>query len=91
MVSAGRHGLAGADADGTFWVAAPVVDEVNPVGAGDALVGGTCVGLERGLPLRAAAGHGVATAAASVAHPLAGALDPAALEGLLPAVRWSAA
>jgi 1-phosphofructokinase family hexose kinase len=91
LVSAGRHGLAGADAAGAFWLPAARVGEVNPVGAGDALVGGLAVGLEAGLPLREAAAVGVATAAASVAHPLAGGVEPAVLRSLLGTLRWEAA
>jgi 1-phosphofructokinase family hexose kinase len=91
LVSAGRHGLAGADATGAFWLSAPSVPEVNPVGAGDALVGGLAVALEQGAQLRDAAAVGVATAAASVAHPLAGAVEPAVLARLLGTLRWEAA
>lgn len=91
LVSAGRHGLAGADAAGAFWLPAARVGEVNPVGAGDALVGGLAVGLEGGLPLREAAAVGVATAGASVAHPLAGGVEPAVLGSLLGTLRWEAA
>jgi 1-phosphofructokinase family hexose kinase len=76
LVTAGRHGVAGADAGGTFWVAAPSVREVNPVGAGDSFVAGLAVALERGDDLRAAALCGVATASASVANPLAGGVEP---------------
>ncbi len=51
---------------------APTVPVVNPVGAGDALLGATLVAIERGLTLDLAVRHGVAYAAASVAHPVAG-------------------
>jgi len=91
VVSAGRHGLGGADASGQFWVAAPAVAVVNPVGAGDSLVAGLAVGLEQGRPLREAVALGVATAVASVAHPLAGGVEPAVLARLAPDVQWEAA
>jgi 1-phosphofructokinase family hexose kinase len=77
LVTVGRHGVGGADADGGFWVAAPSVREVNPVGAGDSFVAGLAVALERGDDLRAAVLCAVATASASVATPLAGEVDPA--------------
>jgi 1-phosphofructokinase family hexose kinase len=83
LVSAGRHGLAGADEAGTFRTGAPSVREVNPIGAGDALVAGVAVALERGATLRDAVTLGVATAAASVAHPLAGGVDGRALADAL--------
>ena len=62
------------------FVPAPAVDVVNPIGAGDALLGATLVALERGRPLEAAVRDGVAYAAASVAHPVAGYADPALVE-----------
>jgi sugar/nucleoside kinase (ribokinase family) len=77
MVSAGRHGVAcRSDAVDEF-VPAPAVDVVNPIGAGDALLGATLVAIERGHTLASAARDGVAYAAASVAHPIAGYADPA--------------
>jgi hypothetical protein len=39
------------------------------------LLGATLVAIERGLPFEAAVRHGVAYAAASVAHPVAGYAD----------------
>lgn len=86
LVTAGRHGVAGADADGAFWVAAPSVPEVNPVGAGDSFVAGLAVALERGDDLRAAALCAVATGSASVASLLAGGVDPALVAELAPRV-----
>lgn len=77
LVTVGRHGVAGADEDGAFWVAAPPVPEVNPIGAGDSFVAGLAVALERGHDLRGAALRAVAAGSASVAHPLAGGVEPA--------------
>jgi 1-phosphofructokinase family hexose kinase len=77
LVTVGRLGVGGADDDGAFWIAAPSVPEVNPVGAGDSFVAGLAVALERGDDLRTAALCAVATGSASVAHPLAGGVDPA--------------
>ena len=82
LVTVGRHGVAGADADGTFWITAPSVREVNPVGAGDSFVAGLAVALERGDDLRSAALCAVATGSASVASPLAGGVAPALLAEL---------
>jgi 1-phosphofructokinase family hexose kinase len=82
LVTVGRHGVGGANADGVFWVAAPPVREVNPVGAGDSFVAGLAVALERGDDLRAAALCAVATASASVANPLAGGVEPALVADL---------
>jgi 1-phosphofructokinase len=64
------------------WYPAPRVEVHNPIGAGDALVGGLCVGLERGEPLDGAVALGLATAAASVETAKAGAIDPSRAEEL---------
>lgn len=78
IVSAGRHGAAYCSAtDDDGFVAAPFVDVVNPIGAGDALLGAVLVAVERGRPLAEAVRRGVAYAAASVAHPTAGYADRA--------------
>ena len=58
------------------WIPAPRVTVRNPVGAGDALVGGLGVALERGEPFARAVALGVAAAAASVETAKAGTLDP---------------
>jgi 1-phosphofructokinase family hexose kinase len=82
LVTVGRHGVGGADAEGTFQVAAPSVREVNPVGAGDSFVAGLAFALDRGDDLRSAVLCAVATASASVSHPLAGGVDAALIDGL---------
>ena len=75
LVTAGRLGVGGADQEGVFWIAAPTVRQVNPVGAGDSFVAGLAVALDRGDDLRTAAICAVATGSASVANPLAGGVD----------------
>ena len=82
LVSAGRHGVACCSDKFDTFVQAPTVPVTNPVGAGDALLGATLVAVERGRPLDIAVRHGVAFAAASVAHPVAGYADPALVGGL---------
>ena len=86
LVTVGRHGVAGAAADGCFWIAAPSVAGAFPVGAGDSFVAGLAVALERGDALREATLAAVATGSASVAHPLAGGVDPALVARLQPAL-----
>ncbi len=83
LVTVGRHGVAGADAHGLFWVRAPKVDEVNPIGAGDAFVGGLACSLDAGLGLREATARAVASGAASVSTDVAGRIDDAVLARLL--------
>jgi len=85
QVSLGRHGVvvhaAGVDAI----LPSPSVGVVNPVGAGDSLLGGTVVALGDGAGLLDAVRHGVAYAAASVAHPVAGYADAELVARLLAA------
>jgi 1-phosphofructokinase family hexose kinase len=83
LVTVGRHGVAAAGEAGAYWVDAPRVPEVSSIGAGDAFVGGLACALERGLGLREATLHAVATGAASVATDLAGSVDAALLARLL--------
>ncbi|HEX2103342.1 MAG TPA: PfkB family carbohydrate kinase [Solirubrobacteraceae bacterium] len=78
IVTAAAAGAAVADGPSVGWLDAPRVACVrNPVGAGDALVGGLAVALERDEPFAAAAAFGVAVAAASVETEKAGTLDAA--------------
>ena len=87
LVSAGRHGVACRSDDVDAFVPAPTVAVINPIGAGDALLGATLVALERGGRSTTAVRDGVAYAAASVAHPVAGYADPALVGELAPPCR----
>jgi 1-phosphofructokinase family hexose kinase len=82
LVSAGRHGVACRSAAVDSFVPAPAVVVANPIGAGDALLGATLLAVERGRSLEDAVADGVAYAAASVAHPVAGYADPALVDEL---------
>jgi len=83
IVTAAAAGAAVADGSSVGWLEAPRVAQVrNPVGAGDSLVGGLGVALERGEPFGAAAVFGVAVAAASVETETAGTVDAARASGL---------
>jgi 1-phosphofructokinase family hexose kinase len=76
VVTAAAAGAAVAWADGSQWLAAPRVAAVrNPIGAGDALVGGLAVALERGEEFASAVAFGVACGAASVETETAGVVD----------------
>ena len=91
IVTAGAAGAAVAVEGGEQrWHAAPSVEVHNPIGAGDALVGGLCVALERGEPLDGAVALGLATAAASVETAKAGDIDPSRAEELARAGEVSA-
>jgi len=77
VVTAAEAGAAMAAGETVSWHAAPAVSVRNPIGAGDALVGGLASALERGESLEDALAAGMATAAASVETAKAGAIDPA--------------
>jgi 1-phosphofructokinase family hexose kinase len=83
IVTAGAAGAAVMIEGGEpHWHAAPRLEVRNPIGAGDSLVGGLCVALERGEPFDRAIALGLATAAASVETAKAGAIDPTRVEEL---------
>ncbi len=79
LVTAGEHGAAYADGTGRGrWLSAPQVRAANPIGAGDALVGGVLSALESGdatTDWEGAVRHGLAVASAAVEHPVAGRVD----------------
>jgi 1-phosphofructokinase family hexose kinase len=83
IVTAGAAGAAVVGERGEpRWHPAPRVEVRNPIGAGDALVGGLCAGLERGEPPDTAVALGLAAAAASVETGKAGAMDRSRAEEL---------
>jgi fructose-1-phosphate kinase PfkB-like protein len=87
VVTAAEAGAAVADGDEAWWVAASTVGEVvNPIGAGDALVGGLALALERGEQFAAAVAVGMATGAASVETDVAGVVVPSRVAELRAAV-----
>lgn len=71
----------------TVWIHAPSVRVISTVGAGDALVAGVVVGLERGWSLPASARLGVAAGTATVLTESPELLRRADVETLLPLVR----
>jgi 1-phosphofructokinase family hexose kinase len=84
VVTAAEAGAAVADGWMVQWVAAPAVAEVrNPIGAGDALVGGLGLALERGEEFAAAVALGMACGAASVETDVAGVVVPERVAALL--------
>jgi 1-phosphofructokinase family hexose kinase len=90
IVSAGSHGAAFSDGRQTLFCAPPRVTVVNPIGAGDALVGGLAHALETGLPWTAAVPYAIAVASASCEQDLAGGIDVnrvAVLAAQVPAAR----
>jgi len=87
VVTAAEAGAAAAEGGDVWWVDAPRVAHVrNPIGAGDAFVGGLGLALERGESFASALGAGIATGAASVETDVAGLVVAARVAELLRAV-----
>jgi len=77
VISLGKSGALLQTAEATWMVHPPVVKEKNPIGAGDAMVGGLVWALARDIPLEEALSWGVASgaAAASLSGTDVGSLD----------------
>jgi 1-phosphofructokinase family hexose kinase len=88
VVTAAEAGAAVASGEGSgSWLPAPrVASVVNPIGAGDAFVGGLGLALERGSEFGAAVAAGMATGAASVETSVAGVVVPGRVAELLATV-----
>lgn len=65
VVSMGKLGALAQTAHETWLITSPKVQEKNPIGAGDSMVGGLVWALGRGLSLQEATGWGVASGAAT--------------------------
>jgi 1-phosphofructokinase family hexose kinase len=87
VVTAAAAGAAVADGAEAWWVAGlSVISVRNPIGAGDALVGGLALALERGEPFAEAVAAGMACGAASVETDVAGVVVPARVAELVASV-----
>jgi 1-phosphofructokinase family hexose kinase len=65
VVSMGKAGALLQTAEGTWLTHSPKIQEKNPIGAGDSMVGGLVWALSQGIPLKEALGWGVASGAAT--------------------------
>ncbi len=61
----GKAGALLQTAEGTWLTKSPKIQEKNPIGAGDSMVGGLVWALTRGLGLKESLGWGVASGAAT--------------------------
>lgn len=82
VVTAGAAGAAFGDRDRIRWLSGVEVSVVNPIGAGDSLVGGLLHALEAGQDPVHAVARGLAAATASCEQALAGGVDPARVDEL---------
>jgi 1-phosphofructokinase family hexose kinase len=85
-LSMGRAGAAVATDSEAWWIRAPEVPVVNPVGSGDAFLAAFLAQWERGAGLAEAARWGVAAGSANAAVEGAAACSAAAIEALVPRV-----
>jgi 1-phosphofructokinase family hexose kinase len=69
VISLGKKGALLHTADEAWLTHTPTVQEKNPIGAGDSMVGGLVWALTRGLALKEALGWGVASGAATASLP----------------------
>ncbi len=69
VISMGKAGALLHTAEGTWMVHTPKIQEKNPIGAGDSMVGGLVWALTQGEPLREALAWGVASGAATASLP----------------------
>jgi fructose-1-phosphate kinase PfkB-like protein len=65
VVSMGKAGALLHSAKGTWLTHSPKIEEKNPIGAGDSMVGGLVWALTQGIALKEALGWGVASGAAT--------------------------
>ena len=86
VASIGAGGAIMVDDDGVRRVRAPAVDVRSAVGAGDSMVAGLAVGLQRGLSHHEALALGVAAGTATVMTDGTGLCRPADVERLLTAI-----
>jgi fructose-1-phosphate kinase PfkB-like protein len=65
VISMGKAGALSHASEGTWLIHSPQIQEKNPIGAGDSLVGGLVWALRQGISLKEALGWGVASGAAT--------------------------
>jgi 1-phosphofructokinase family hexose kinase len=88
VISLGKAGALLQTADATWFTHSPSVEEKNPIGAGDSMVGGLTWALTRGLSLKESLGWGVASGAATASLSGTEVGSLALIEELLTRVRF---
>jgi 1-phosphofructokinase family hexose kinase len=88
VISLGKAGALLQTADATWFTHSPSVEEKNPIGAGDSMVGGLTWALTRGLSLKDSLGWGVASGAATASLSGTEVGSPALIDELLTRVRF---
>ncbi len=75
VITLGAAGAIAVDASGAWYVAAPTIHAVSPVGSGDCTLAGIAVAFQQGLPLAQALRCGVAAGSANALQPHAAVFD----------------
>jgi len=88
VISMGKSGALLQTADSTCLAHSPKVQEKNPIGAGDSMVGGLVCALTRGVPIQEALGWGVASGAATASLGGTEVGSPAIVEALMSQVHF---
>jgi 1-phosphofructokinase family hexose kinase len=88
IVSMGKAGALLQTAAGTWLTHSPQIEEKNPIGAGDSMVGGLVSTLTQGMGLKEALGWGVASGAATASLSGTEVGSRALIEALLAEVRF---
>ena len=86
VLSLGREGALVASEEGCFQAVPPEINEVNPVGSGDALMAGFALGLTRGMTMEETARLGIAMGTANAMSWDIGSFTPEEVRALLPQV-----
>lgn len=86
VISMGKQGALLQTVEGTWLTHTPKIKEMNPIGAGDSMVGGLVYALNKGYTLKKALGWGVASGAATASLPGTQVGTLPLIESLLPKV-----
>lgn len=88
LISLGADGAVCANGERVIRLSVLPIQVMNPVGCGDALVGGTLVGLCRGMAMPDATRLGIAAATSNALHLPAGLCDPEQVETFFHQIEW---
>ena len=87
VISLGKAGAIFSDGHAAWLAESPRIEEHNPIGAGDSMVGGLVYGLSQGLPVAEALQWGIACGAATASLPGTAVGSPELVQNLLAQVK----
>jgi 1-phosphofructokinase family hexose kinase len=87
VISLGKAGAIFSDSQAVWLASSPAVQERNPIGAGDSMVGGLVYGLSQGMPVAEALRWGIACGAATASLAGTAVGSPALVHTLLEQVK----